>query len=113
MIITFFQQSGYNNDVLREVDVLAISHEECTRLYPYAVTGLGQMCTGWLEAGGKDNCFGDEGSPIIHKGSRGDVVVGICSWGRTCGRPETPGVSTRVSEYAAWIVSTVWILNNS
>lgn len=57
------------------------------------------LCSGWLDVGGRDQCVGDSGGPLIHN----DIVVGVCSWGYGCGSPRFPGVNTRVSRFTSWI----------
>lgn len=52
----------------------------------------------------KDSCYGDSGGPaVVRMPSIDPVQIGIVSWGLGCGRPEHPGVYTRVSAYADWI----------
>lgn len=50
---------------------------------------------------GHDSCQGDSGGPII----RGNVLVGLVSWGVLCGEPGYPGVYTNLanSEIRDWI----------
>jgi len=64
-----------------------------------------QICAG-LPEGGKGQCSGDSGGPLILTGS--DTQVGIVSWSiKPCARPPFPGVFTEVSAYVDWIVETV------
>uniref|UniRef100_A0A8C6XG23 Peptidase S1 domain-containing protein n=1 Tax=Naja naja TaxID=35670 RepID=A0A8C6XG23_NAJNA len=63
----------------------------------------GMICAGYLE-GGIDSCQGDSGGPLITFDSRQMwYLVGIVSWGDECGKPNKPGVYTRVTYYRDWI----------
>lgn len=63
-----------------------------------------------------DNIFniclqGDSGGPLqitspTHKCVY--YVIGITSFGRSCGVPNSAGIYTRVSQYIDWIESVVW-----
>ncbi|KAE8738761.1 serine protease snake-like [Frankliniella occidentalis] len=59
--------------------------------------------------GGKDTCQGDSGGPL-HILSEGCMysLVGVTSFGKFCGFPNSPGVYTRVSHYVPWIESIIW-----
>lgn len=47
----------------------------------------------------------DAGGPFAIKGGNGRFqVAGIMSWGIGCGEKNRPGVSTRISEFKAWII---------
>ncbi|XP_037301226.1 trypsin, alkaline A-like [Manduca sexta] len=78
---------------------------EATCRYRYAAIDSiitdSMLCAGWLDVGGRDQCFGDSGGPLYHNG----VVVGVCSWGEQCALPRFPGVNVRVSRFANWIRS--------
>ncbi|XP_063823830.1 trypsin, alkaline C-like [Ostrinia nubilalis] len=94
-------EMGGTSEELRHVQVWTINQEICRQRYAgfNAVITDNQLCSGWLDVGGRDQCTGDSGGPLFHNG----VVVGVCSWGAGCASPQFPGVNTRVSQYINWI----------
>lgn len=66
------------------------------------------ICAG-VEGDYKDNCQGDSGGPLVARRvpSRQPVVLGLVSFGFTCGRPDKPAYFTRVSAYLDWIERTI------
>ncbi|XP_026473484.1 venom protease-like isoform X2 [Ctenocephalides felis] len=106
------------SDDLLKVVLKIIDNRQCAPLYVDQINrrrlrnGIvdTQMCAGELD-GGKDTCQGDSGGPLqITKQSNKCIfyIVGITSFGRGCGAPNSPGVYTRVSKYVDWIESVVW-----
>lgn len=94
---------------LREVQLPVVSNAVCAdadhylkirQIYPT------MMCAGYAE-GGRDACTGDSGSPLFKEVNGQGVILGITSWGVGCGRPNRPGVYTRVSKYIDWISSVL------
>jgi hypothetical protein len=70
------------------------------------------LCAGFTDVGGKDACQGDSGGPLVLRTTDSnndvvDVIVGIVSWGIGCARAAFPGVYSRVSKGADWIVDKV------
>jgi len=66
-----------------------------------------------LLSGGADACQGDSGGPLTVMVGSTPVLVGLVSWGRGCGLPDTPGVYARVSAFQAWTALVVRALNRS
>ncbi|QNS03683.1 S1 family peptidase [Streptomyces xanthii] len=82
---------------LHAARVQVLADSACERAYPGGPEGTYQsdsmLCAGVPE-GGKDACQGDSGGPLVAQGK----LIGLVSWGSGCGRPESPGVYTRVSD---------------
>ena len=54
---------------------------------------------------------GDSGGPLqiqLDEPYCSFALVGVTSFGKFCGFPQSPGVYTRVSYYVPWIESLVW-----
>jgi secreted trypsin-like serine protease len=102
------QRSGLPGH-LKAVNVPIVSHQDCRAAYTstHDIQAKAHICAGYMP-GGKDSCKGDSGGPlIVRAGPTGALLVGIVSFGEGCARPNQPGVYTRVSSYADWIVSTI------
>ncbi|OXB60371.1 hypothetical protein ASZ78_013164 [Callipepla squamata] len=100
------RNDGPSVNQLRQAEVRIISTAVCNRpqVYAGAITP-GMLCAGYLE-GQVDACQGDSGGPLVNANSRGIwYLVGIVSWGDECGKPDKPGVYTRVTFYRDWIAS--------
>ncbi|KAI8038298.1 trypsin-1 [Drosophila gunungcola] len=89
---------------LQKVQLQVFSDAECSERHQTQLHGT-QICAG-LPEGGKGQCSGDSGGPLLLTGT--DTQVGIVSWSiKPCARPPFPGVFTEVSAYVDWIVETV------
>ncbi|MFI0469373.1 S1 family peptidase [Saccharopolyspora sp. 5N102] len=87
-------ESGPPSDTLRSVEVPVTTEEACRKAYPN-YDGRSMFCAGFPE-GGTDACGGDSGGPIVAD----NRLIGVVSYGTGCGRPNTPGVYTRLSSYS-------------
>ncbi|KFM59829.1 Enteropeptidase, partial [Stegodyphus mimosarum] len=93
-------------DSLQEVRLPVISTEECRKkiifLTMYHLTD-NMFCAGY-ERGGRDACLGDSGGPLMCQRNDGRwLLLGVTSNGDGCGRPNRPGVYTKVTQYLSWI----------
>nr|XP_013189650.1 unnamed protein product [Amyelois transitella] len=96
---------GPQPDQLQHAMMYTIDQKVCAARYKTisAVIDDKMMCAGLLNVGGVDGCFGDSGGPLIYKG----LVVGLVSYGYSCGHRYYPGVYTKISSYTDWIIKTV------
>ncbi|XP_009866245.1 PREDICTED: transmembrane protease serine 7, partial [Apaloderma vittatum] len=88
--------------ILQKAEIEIIDQTLCHSTYGIITARM--FCAG-LMSGKKDGCKGDSGGPLSCQ-SNGDgkwFLTGIVSWGYGCGRPNFPGVYTRVSNFAPWI----------
>ncbi|MFJ3837549.1 S1 family peptidase [Streptomyces sp. NPDC054904] len=87
---------------LRAAPVTVLDDDTCRRAYPGDRDGQyradSMVCAGDPD-GGKDACQGDSGGPLVARGR----LIGLVSWGRGCGRADSPGVYTRVAPLVAFV----------
>ncbi|XP_069920262.1 tryptase gamma isoform X1 [Oryctolagus cuniculus] len=87
---------------LQEAAVSVVDPETCSRAY--ASHGGSAIRADMLCAGGPgDACQDDSGGPLVCQQQGAWVQAGVVSWGEGCGRPDRPGVYTRVPVYVDWI----------
>ncbi|XP_062036899.1 tryptase gamma-like [Lepus europaeus] len=87
---------------LREAAVSVVDAETCSRAY--SSHGGSAIRADMLCAGGPgDACQDDSGGPLVCQQQGAWVQAGVVSWGEGCGRPDRPGVYTRVPVYVDWI----------
>lgn len=98
----------YFSNRLMQVEMPIVDQNTCHKAYANLIA-RGKMidhrslCAGVPE-GGKDTCQGDSGGPLVTQDEKGGYVqVGIVSWGRSCGLPNSYGINTRVSAFSEWI----------
>ncbi|XP_039752828.1 trypsin, alkaline B-like [Pararge aegeria] len=93
---------GQPSEHLQHVQIWTVNQTICVQRYAEIgrVVTDNMLCSGWLDVGGRDQCQGDSGGPLLHN----NIVVGVSSWGYQCALPRYPGVSTRISQFAKWIV---------
>ncbi|XP_013857713.1 transmembrane protease serine 7 [Austrofundulus limnaeus] len=92
--------------VLQKAQVSITSQTECQRIY--GLISPRMLCAG-VPSGERDACRGDSGGPLSCQAPGGSrwFLIGIVSWGSGCGRPNLPGVYTRVTKFTSWIYSHI------
>ncbi|GGV07777.1 S1 family peptidase [Streptomyces spectabilis] len=90
---------GHYARTLRSARVTVLSDAVCEQAYRGSADGTytrsSMLCAGESQ-GGRDACQGDSGGPLVAHGR----LIGLVSWGSGCGRADSPGVYTRVSDVA-------------
>jgi len=95
--------------VLKEINVPLWNHANCNgalqaQFGPAYTLPSSAICAG---AEGRDACDGDGGGPLVCEKEGQWYQVGIVSFGIGCGRPNVPGVYTKVEAYEEWIERAV------
>lgn len=108
------ENAAETTNVLQQVQLPVISNDECREKYQTIFHNRVEndrfndlvLCAGYT-AGGKDACQGDSGGPMMlpieSNGESAIYQIGIVSCGLGCGRPNTPGIYTRVQQQMDWI----------
>uniref|UniRef100_H3A585 Transmembrane serine protease 7 n=1 Tax=Latimeria chalumnae TaxID=7897 RepID=H3A585_LATCH len=97
------QETDYKDPTtLQKAEIEIINQTLCHSTYEFITPRM--LCAGLL-SGKRDACKGDSGGPLScqMKGSGRWFLNGIVSWGYGCGRPNFPGVYTKVSKFSSWI----------
>ncbi|KAF6122233.1 transmembrane serine protease 7 [Phyllostomus discolor] len=95
-------ENNKGSPVLQQAEVELIDQTICVSTYGIITSRM--LCAGVM-SGKRDACRGDSGGPLsCRRKSDGKwILTGIVSWGHGCGRPNFPGVYTRVSNFVPWI----------
>ncbi|XP_041675067.1 chymotrypsin-2 [Drosophila eugracilis] len=97
---------GTIQTTLQEVGLKVYSDEECTERHEGRTDPRYHICGG-VDEGGKGQCSGDSGGPLIYNNQQ----VGIVSWSiKPCTVAPYPGVYCKVSQYVDWIKKNQIIL---
>lgn len=96
--------ANFNKGKLRAVEVSIVNQRTCNKNYrEYGGVTPRMLCAGKSQ---KDACQGDSGGPLAcHLPSQNGnlTLVGVVSWGVDCGKPNLPGVYTRLTSVRQWI----------
>ena len=93
----------WDRPALLQVDVPILANDECRKLWQGWPVPKSILCAGFA-SGGRDACHGDSGGPLSVKIDERFLLVGIVAAG-TCGKPNGPGLYTRVTAFKYWILN--------
>jgi secreted trypsin-like serine protease len=95
----------YNFPTALQGATVYVSDDNCWGQAPSGFNSTTMLCGGTpsgIPAWQKDTCQGDSGGPLAITVSGTSYLAGITSWGFGCAW-DSPGVYTKVSNYASWI----------
>ena len=91
--------------------VPTITNSDCKKSYGNDSITESMICAGYPGEGGKDSCSGDSGGPLVCSENGNAVLGGVLSWGDGCGKPDKPGVYSRVTHVLDWIKENMVIFD--
>jgi len=100
-------QDGDHNsasEVLLKATLRYVNNYECGFAYGVQHIHSNMLCA--HSNNGRDACQGDSGGPLFMQNGNApedDLLVGVVSWGASCGSSTYPGVYARVSSAYQWI----------
>eukprot|EP00079_Xenopus_tropicalis_P020667 XP_012811812.1 PREDICTED: transmembrane protease serine 12 isoform X1 [Xenopus tropicalis] len=99
------KEKGSISVILQEALVQTIPYSECNSSSSYNGFITQSMICAGDNSGAVDSCQGDSGGPFVcYNTERMKFYqMGITSFGYGCGKPNFPGVYTKVESYVSWI----------
>jgi len=108
----FNENNQKQSKVLKEANLQIISNNACNLILrdSWAKSKMkqfridkSQICATSTSKKAFDTCPGDSGGPLVRKIKDKYELVGVTSWGFTCGQ-RLPGVYNRIEKYMDWIL---------
>ncbi|KAF0694055.1 Aste57867_15025 [Aphanomyces stellatus] len=89
------------SNILLEVGVDTFANSQCAKFLAPNIVDEFMLCA--KGKFGEDPCDGDSGGPLTIEANGTAKLVGVVSWGRECGRVNTPSVYSRISAARGFI----------
>uniref|UniRef100_A0A1A9W0W6 Peptidase S1 domain-containing protein n=1 Tax=Glossina brevipalpis TaxID=37001 RepID=A0A1A9W0W6_9MUSC len=93
--------AGSKSNVLQKVQLMILENHICQQQYNDSIMSS-QICTFDYRGLGQDSCQYDSGGPVIYKQTH-HILLGIVSYGQSCGRRYAVGVNTRITTHLNWL----------
>ncbi|XP_034106687.1 venom serine protease [Drosophila albomicans] len=90
------------SNTLQKANVMTIVNSDCSIRYNISIDA-NQVCTYDHTGQGQDSCQYDSGGPVILRQRNRMFLLGVISYGRSCGQRYGIGVNTRISSHLKWI----------
>ena len=93
--------AGAKSNTLQKVELMVLENRICQQQYNDTIIAS-HICTYDFRGLGQDSCQFDSGGPVINRRGR-LTLVGIISYGRSCGQPYGIGINTRITSHLGWL----------
>jgi len=94
-------EGAAGSQILRDAKIKGYAQKDCRSTDMFGGQIADSMICAGMDDGSRDSCSGDSGGPLIKRVQTGDKIVdhlvGVISWGESCGEAMRPGVYARVS----------------
>ncbi|XP_017061292.1 venom serine protease [Drosophila ficusphila] len=90
------------SNTLQKATLLTMENNACRERLNSSLSAS-QMCTYDSRGRGQDSCQYDSGGPVILRQRGRMFLLGVISFGRSCGQPFGVGVNTRVTSHLNWM----------
>lgn len=95
--------AGSKSNTLQKVQLMILDNTVCRQQYNGSVLPT-HICTYDSRGLGQDSCQYDSGGPVILRQQR-MTLLGLISFGRSCGLRYSIGVNTRITAHLGWLWS--------
>lgn len=96
--------AGAKSNTLQKIQLMVLENHTCAREFNSTIIPA-HICSYDYQGLAQDSCQYDSGGPVIQRQGQTLTLVGIISFGRSCGQRYGIGVNTRITTHLGWIWS--------